>query len=151
LPRRPRERLSLDQRVPRRWLLAEARGCVALRIEVNHERPLAGRGQARRQIDRRRRFADAALLVGHAQHSDQGTPSVIPNRRDDSRGRRNPKPEFAPSPHIGLALHSRTFHVERKSGIACAFHVKRASCPGISTRATPRQNATPIFLARPGD
>ena len=57
---------SLDQRVPRRRLLAEPRGGVALRIEVDDERPFAGLGQAGGKIDRRRRFADAALLVRHA-------------------------------------------------------------------------------------
>ena len=60
-----RERRAVEQVVARRPVraLAEPRGCVRLRVEVDDERPLAGLGEAGGEIDRRRRLADAALLV----------------------------------------------------------------------------------------
>ncbi len=42
---------------------------VALRVEVDREHALADLRQTRCEVDGRRRLADAALLVGHAEHS----------------------------------------------------------------------------------
>jgi hypothetical protein len=43
---------------------AEAGAGIALRVEVDDEHPMPGRGKRRREVDRRRGLADAALLVG---------------------------------------------------------------------------------------
>ena len=40
---------------------------IALRIEIDDQHALADRGQRRAEIDRGRRLADAALLVGERQ------------------------------------------------------------------------------------
>jgi hypothetical protein len=42
--------------------------CIALRIEVDDEHPVAVQRQRHGDIDRRGRLADPTLLVGHAQH-----------------------------------------------------------------------------------
>ena len=44
---------------------------VALRIEVDDQRSLAELGEAGTDVDRRRRLADAALLVGDGDHTGQ--------------------------------------------------------------------------------
>jgi hypothetical protein len=60
------QRLALDQCVAGSRFVAQA-GCgVALRIQVNYQRPLTGPGQASRQVDGGGRLADPAFLVGHA-------------------------------------------------------------------------------------
>ena len=46
-------------------------GGVALRVQVNHEHPVAKLGQCRSKVDRRGRLADPALLVGDGQDSRQ--------------------------------------------------------------------------------
>src|SRR5262249_55443355 len=64
--REPRERNPVEQ-VERRaavCALAQPGGGVRLRIEVDHERALAGLGETGSEVDRGRRLADAALLVG---------------------------------------------------------------------------------------
>src|SRR6266540_162025 len=48
--------------------LAEPRGCVRLRVEVDHKRALPRLGEAGREVDRGRGLADAALLVGKRVH-----------------------------------------------------------------------------------
>ena len=45
-------------------VLAEPRRRVRLRIEIDDERAFARLGETRRQVDRSRRLADPALLVG---------------------------------------------------------------------------------------
>ena len=55
---------------PRRCSTPERGGGVALRVEVDHQDPLAELGQRRRDVDGRRGLADAALLVG--DHDDPG-------------------------------------------------------------------------------
>jgi hypothetical protein len=49
-------------------LHAERGRGVALGIQVDHEHLLPELGQARGHVDRRRRLADAPLLVGHDEH-----------------------------------------------------------------------------------
>src|SRR5262249_47094928 len=44
--------------------LAQPRGRVRLRVEIDHERALAGFREAGCEVDRGRRLADSALLVG---------------------------------------------------------------------------------------
>ena len=46
---------------------------VALRVEVDDQRPLAELGETGTDVDRRRRLADATLLVGHGDHPGQRT------------------------------------------------------------------------------
>jgi len=46
--------------------------CVALRVVVDHEHPKAGLRERRGDVDRRRRLADAALLVGDRDHARGG-------------------------------------------------------------------------------
>ena len=43
--------------------LADAAGEIALRVDVDEQNPLMRHRQRRRQVDRRRRFADATLLI----------------------------------------------------------------------------------------
>lgn len=64
------QRLPVDHRVVRRPLDAlfadpEPRRRVRLRVQVDHECPHLCSGQRSRQIDRRRRFPNPALLVGN--------------------------------------------------------------------------------------
>ena len=40
---------------------------IALRIEIDDQHPLADGGEGRGEIDRRRRLADAALLIGYGE------------------------------------------------------------------------------------
>ena len=61
LPRRTVE--EIIARAPVR-AHAEPGGRVRLRVEVDDEGPLARLGEARSEVDRRRRLADAALLIG---------------------------------------------------------------------------------------
>ena len=42
---------------------AKAGGGIALRIEIDHQRLVSGRGQRGGQVDRRRRLAHAPLLI----------------------------------------------------------------------------------------
>jgi hypothetical protein len=44
----------------------DARRCVRLGIDVDDQHLMAGERQGRREVDRRRRLADAALLVRDA-------------------------------------------------------------------------------------
>jgi len=46
---------------------SQAGGRVALGIEIDNQNPLAYRGKRRAQIDCRRRFSHAALLIGQGQ------------------------------------------------------------------------------------
>ena len=48
---------------------AETGGGIALRIEIDDQDPFADRRQGGPQIDRGRRLADAALLVGQGEHA----------------------------------------------------------------------------------
>src|SRR4051794_4416716 len=48
---------------------AESGRRVALRIEIDDQHPLADGCQSRAEIDRRRRLADAALLVGEHKNT----------------------------------------------------------------------------------
>ncbi len=59
------ERGPVEQVVRRRAVRAETepRRCVRLRVEVDHDGPLPGLGEARREVDRRRGLADTALLI----------------------------------------------------------------------------------------
>ena len=59
------ERRAVEEVVARRPVRAhpEPRGRVRLRIEVDHERALAGLGEAGGEVDGGRRLADAAFLV----------------------------------------------------------------------------------------
>ena len=45
---------------------------IALRVEVDEEHRMAGGGECRAEIDRRRGLADAALLVGDGQNAGAG-------------------------------------------------------------------------------
>jgi hypothetical protein len=56
----------------------EAGGGIALRVEVEQERAEAASGQAGREIGGGRRFADAALLIGHAENPSH---THIPSKR----------------------------------------------------------------------
>ena len=53
-------------------LMPEARGGVALRIEVDHQHPVAEIGEAGGQVHGGRRLADAALLVGDGDDAGEG-------------------------------------------------------------------------------
>ncbi len=63
--------------------LAEVVGGVGLRVEVDEEHPLTRPRQARRQVDGRRRLADAAFLVGYRDGDDGDTllPGALTSRR----------------------------------------------------------------------
>ena len=52
---------------------AQARRRIALRIEIDQQDLLADGGERGAQIDGCRRFADAALLVGHHEHARIGS------------------------------------------------------------------------------
>jgi hypothetical protein len=56
----------------------EAGGGVALRVEVEQERAEAASGQAGREVGGGRRFADATLLIGHAENPSH---THIPSKR----------------------------------------------------------------------
>jgi hypothetical protein len=61
------------------WLLSKA-GCrIALRIEIDEERALACAGEARGEVDRRRRLADAAFLICYAKNSAHRSPPSGPD------------------------------------------------------------------------
>src|SRR5207248_4242807 len=75
--------------------LAEARGRVRLRVEVDDERPLARLREAGGEVDRGRRLADPALLVreriDRARHAikaiqARGRFLAIPGRRGNPGG-----------------------------------------------------------------
>src|SRR5215471_14082356 len=51
---------------------AEARGCVALRVEIDDEDLLAYGGECRAEIDGRGGLAHAALLIGKGEHAQWG-------------------------------------------------------------------------------
>ena len=51
--------------------MPEAGAGVALRVEVDHQDPVAEVGEAGAEVDRRRRLADAALLVGDGHDAGQ--------------------------------------------------------------------------------
>ena len=79
------QRPGVDQHVVHRRRLAvgldaEVGGGVGLRVEVEHADALAALGQGRRQVDRRGRLADAALLIDDRDpsHGESSTkcPSV---------------------------------------------------------------------------
>jgi hypothetical protein len=52
-----------------RRLMAQTRGGVALRIEIDQERAFAGLGQSDRQVDGRGGLADSAFLIRHTQNA----------------------------------------------------------------------------------
>ena len=68
-----RQRFALDHAATRRR--------VTLRIEVDHQYALPERGEAGRQVDRRRRLADPPFLVGHCQYSCQLNSPLHQSRR----------------------------------------------------------------------
>ena len=57
--------------------IAQSTGRIALRIHVYQQRFLVSQGESGRQIDRRRRFSDAALLIGNT--NDPGQNSTASN------------------------------------------------------------------------
>ncbi len=66
-------------------LMPETGRGVALGIEVDDEHPVAELGQAGGQVDRRRRLADPALLVGDGEHPGKRS-SHVSARRGDAPG-----------------------------------------------------------------
>ena len=86
---RARERHAVEQVVRRRPVRAhpEPGGRVRLRVEVDHERALARLGQAGREVDRRRRLADAALLIRKCVDRSPGQSSRRAGHRNPLRKR----------------------------------------------------------------
>ena len=71
------ERFAGDQRMAGGRLQAEAAGGVALRIEIDQQRPRARLGHRPGEVHGRRGFSHAAFLIGHAvnpNHFDIPTP-----------------------------------------------------------------------------
>ena len=76
-----RERRAVEQVVARGAVRAHAEpgGRVRLRVEVDDERPLAGLREARGEVDRSRRLADAALLI--RKRVDPGHAAILAQAR----------------------------------------------------------------------
>ena len=130
--RQLRERRAVEEVVGRRAVraLAEPRGRVRLRIEVDDERPLTGLGQARGEVDRGRRLADAALLV-----------------RDRVDRRRAPA-RFYVSAKRTLPGHARpAWETGRESARPCGGRAARAAALGSLRRAV-RPRARPRRVRR---
>ena len=80
------ERRAVEQVVARGAVRAHAEtgGRVRLRIEVDHERALAGLREAGGEVDRSRRLADAALLI--RKRVDPGHAAILATGPDGCGG-----------------------------------------------------------------
>src|SRR5205823_4082291 len=111
-PRRLREPLERDpiEQVERRapvGALTQARGRVRLRVEVDDERPLTRLRETCCEVDRGRRLADAALLVGKRVHP-AGHTATLATRADVSWRRRDGAGTPAESPRTCVGQAGRT-------------------------------------------
>src|SRR5207245_8185658 len=99
---------------------AEARGGIGLRIEVDDERALSRLGETGSEVDRGRRLADAALLVGKRVHPAGHTATLA--RRAD------------------VSWRGQAFAESRRASVpACAGRAGRVATRRARTRAAPRR------------
>ena len=123
--------------------LAEPRGRVRLRVEVDDERALAGLREAGGEVDRGRRLADAALLVREGVDPIPGTRSRLlrpsgrflatPGRRGKPGG---VGPRFSSTSEAGRALDELARRAARRPG-----RPARRSALGPDARGSPRRPA----------
>ena len=123
------QRRAVQQVVRRRpvGLHPEPRGRIRLRVEVDQEHALAGLREARADVDRRRRLADAALLVrdcvdpgGHVGKPREGAARAPPDR--EAGGGQTPRP-----PAMRARLQRSAQPGVRVSGLRAAT-IESATC-----------------------
>ena len=104
--------------------IAESRGGVRLRVEIDDERPLAGLGQAGGEIDGGRGLADPALLVRDCV-DPSGHPNILSSPAD------------GPAPTSGERPLARDARRGAGSPAASARPFGRRPAPGCSSGAPP--------------
>lgn len=150
------------QRMPGQRPSPQGRGGVALRVQVDQQRPLTGQCQPGREINRRRCLANAPFLIRNTEnprHTSRlrGIPLPAQYARQPRHGMATepaPRPRKSGTPRRhpehpclklrGGILISRgrfeechfEFHVKRKTSLVQLFHVKRAGRASIPACAT---------------